>query len=192
MLLAMFYVGVLVWALICALAALVAGDSVGARTGYVKRALVGVGVGAVFGIANIYLAGLLGAVNDLFASLAPAQLDRFTSSIITRALLTTGAATLTAIAVGALTTKSAFAMLKCAIVGAAFGLVIGIANAAVVLIALYAVIPAMEAAGLDRSSRVLFAAAVMVSGAVIDIAVAVIALRMLRAWRTAASPANTA
>jgi hypothetical protein len=183
--LAVFYVSALIWAFICALAAIVAGAAVGSRMSPVKRALVGVGVGAVFGIASVYLADLLRPASDLFELLLPAQFVRLVPSV-SRALLMIGAATLTATAVGTLSTRSGFAIRGYAIVGAAFGLLVGIAHTMLLLIARYVVFPAMEAAGLYSLSPAFLFAAMMAIGVIVDITLAVVAFRLFRGRRVAA------
>ena len=182
----LFYVAALAWwAFICALAAIVAGAAICSRMSPVKRALVGVGVGAVFGIASVYLADLLRPASDLFELLLPAQFVRLVPSV-SRALLMIGAATLTATAVGALSTRSGFAIRGYAIVGAAFGLLVGIAHTMLLLIARYVVFPAMEAAGLYSLSPAFLFAAMMAIGVIVDITLAVVAFRLFRGRRVAA------
>ncbi len=178
--LAVFYASTLAWwVFICALAAVVAGAAVGSRMSPVKRALVGVAVGAVFGIASVYWADILRPASDLFELLLPAQFVRLVPSV-SRALLMIGAATLTATAVGALSTRSGFAVRRYAIVGAAFGLLVGIAHTTLLLIARYVVFPAMEAAGLDSLSPAFLFPAMMSIGVIVDITLAVVAFRLFR------------
>ena len=184
--LALFYVAALAWgAFICALAAIVAGAAVGSRLSYVKRALVGVGVGVVCGIASVYLAGFIGAGAFRFEWLFPAQFYSLDTSVIATLLIIV-AATLTATAVGALSTRSGFAIRGYAIVGAAFGLLVGIAHTMLLLIARYVVFPAMEAAGLYSLSPAFLFAAMMAIGVIVDITLAVVAFRLFRGRRVAA------
>ena len=183
--LAVFYVSALIWAFICALAAIVAGAAVGSRMSSVKRALVGVGVGAAFGVASVYLLVFHGAAIHRFVSLFPDQFYRFAPTVIAT-LLMIGAATLTATAVGALATRSGFAIRRYALVGASFGLVVSIAHTMLLLIARNVVLPAMEAMGLYRLSPVSFGAEIMVIGVLVDITLAVVAVRLLRGrWNPA-------
>ena len=183
--LAVFYVSALIWAFICALAAIVAGAAVGNRMSSVKRALVGVGVGAVFGVASVYLLVFHGAAIHRFVSLFPDEFYRFAPTVIAT-LLIIGATTLTATAVGALATRSVAALPGYAIVGAAFGLVLGIAHTMLLLIARYVVFPAMEAAGLYSLSPAFLFAAMMAIGVIVDITLAVVAFRLFRGRRVAA------
>ncbi len=192
--LALFYVAALVWgAFICALAAIAAGAAVGSRVSYVKCALVGVGVGVVCGIASIYLAGFIGAGAFRFDEwLFPAQFYSLDPSVIAT-LLITGETTLTATAVGALATRSVAALRGYAIVGAAFGLVVGIAHAVLLLIASNAALPAMAAAtGIYHPSPVPVGVTIAVIDVTVDITLAVVAVRLLRGRRSAEFADDTA
>ena len=185
MLLALFYVVALVWgAFICALAAIVAGAAVGGRMSPVKHALVGVGVGAVSGVASVYLFVLHGAAIHRFVLLFPDEFYRFAPTVIAT-LLIIGATTLTATAVGALATRSVAALPGYAIVGAAFGLVLGIAHAMLLLIARYVALPAMGAMGLYHPSPVWVGVTIAVIDVTVNITLAVVALRLFRGRRSA-------
>ena len=185
--LAVFYASTLAWwVFICALAAIVAGAAICSRMSPVKRALVGVGVGAVFGIASVYLAGFIGAGAFRFEWLFPAQFYSLDTSVIATLLIIV-ATTLTATAVGALSTRSGLAIRRYAIVGAAFGLVVGIAHAVLILIARNAALPAMAAAtGLYHPSPVSVGATIAVIDVTVDITLAVVAFRLFRGRRVAA------
>jgi hypothetical protein len=79
-----------------------------------------------------------------------------------------------------------FAIRGYAIVGAAFGLLVGIAHTMLLLIARYVVFPAMEAAGLYSLSPAFLFAAMMAIGVIVDITLAVVAFRLFRGRRVAA------
>lgn len=117
-----------------------------------KRVLIGAAVGVLFGLAFLYLlVSFVSAVGDLFTLLMPPQLDRFALAMVTTLLLTT-ATTLAAVAVGTLAGRSVVAVGRCAVVGAVFGLTVGVTNSALRLAASAAVGPAIEAIGWNPAS----------------------------------------
>ena len=173
--LAIFYGSALVWAFRCALVAMVAGAAVNGRTSYWKGALVGMLVGAVFGIIIVYLISSVGTVTFFLTFLFPAPLDRFSPNLAS-ILLTAMAAAITGLAVGVSAGQSAPVVRRCVIVGVVFGLVLSIADVAVSL----AAIPAIEGAGLGSLSAVTFGLVSMIVGATIDVALTVFSFRFVR------------
>ena len=186
---AIFFAAVLVWAFLCLLSAVVSAAAVDAPVSYRKAVMTGVGVGAIFGIASIYLVSFIGMASYLFTLLAPVDLDRFAPAF-SSVLLAILAAAIAGAVVGALATRGTTGIGRCAAVGAVFGLVVGIANAGVPSVVQSVLIPAMEIAGLDRPSAVTFGVATMVLGVIIDIALAIIAFRFVRRRWGPAPPAT--
>ena len=177
--LAVFYVSTLIWAFWCVLVAIVAGAAAGNRTSHWKRALVGLLVGAAFGIIIGTLTSFVGSVTFLLLTLLPAPLNRL-AAYCAGTLLSVVAAAFTGLAVGLLEARLVPVVRRCVIVGVAFGLVLGIANAAVTPVWANALIPALEAVGIGRVSAVWFGAATMASGAIVDLALTVVAFRIVR------------
>lgn len=184
--LTIFYASALVWAFPCAISAIVAGAVLNGAMRPWKRALVGVGVGAVFGIAIVFLVSFVSAVSFFLAVLLPARFAPVFTSII----LTIIAATIAGTAVGALAPRSARAVRRCALVGFVFGLVIGIANAAVAPVVRFAVSPDTGWTSIGDFSAEGFGVLVMVVGIIVDMALAIAALLWLRRLRDGRSPAS--
>ena len=187
--LTVFLVSASIWVFFCVLAAVVSAAAVDAPGRYRKAAITGVVVGVIFGFASVGLVAQLGVVRRLFTLLALVQLGRIAPGVIS-VLLAILAGAIAGTAVGALATRSSAGIRRCAVVGTAFGLVLGIANAALSPVASNAVIPAMEAVGLYRPSAVEIGWAIMVTGAAVDIALAVAAFRFVRRSRNATSSAR--
>ena len=145
--LAVFYASAAIWAFLCVLVAIVAGAAAGSRTSHWKRALVGALVGAMFGIITGALVSFVGAVTFFLISVLPAPVDRY-ALYLTGILLSVTAAALAGLAVGLLEVRSVPIVRRCVIVGVAFGLVLGIANAMVAPVWMNAFIPALEAVGI--------------------------------------------
>ena len=177
--LAVFYVSALIWAFLCVLVAIVAGAAAGNRTSHWKRALVGLIVGAAFGVIIVALISVVGAVSFFLAYLLQSLLDSF-GIYFAGILIGVAAAALAGLAVGLLERRSAVIVRRCVIVGAIFGLALGIANAAVLPVWENALIPALEAVGIGHPSAVSFGAATMASGVMVDLALAVAAYRFVR------------
>ena len=177
--LAVFYASALIWAFLCALVAIVAGAAAGSRTRHWKTVLVGLLVGAAFGVIVDALVSVVGAVSFFLLSLLPALLDSF-AIYFSGILLIVAAAAFTGLAVGLLARRSAAVVRRCAIVGVAFGLVLGIANAAALPVWENALIPALEAVGIGPLSAASVGAATMVSGVTVELALAIIAFRFVR------------
>ncbi len=188
--LAVFYVSTLIWAFLCVLVAIVAGAAAGNRTSHWKRALVGLLVGAAFGIIIGALTSFVGSVTFLLLTLLPAPLNRL-AAYCAGILLSVAAAAFTGLAVGLLEARLVPVVRRCVIVGVAFGLVLGIANAAVTPVWANALIPALEAVGIGRVSAVWFGAATMASGVIVDLALTVVAFRIVRRrWGVAMARSN--
>ena len=184
MLVAAFFGSALIWGFICVLAAIVVGAAFRNPVSWWKRVLVGAVVGALFGFLILYLlVSLVSVVAYLFTLLTPARLDPFALATVTT-LLMAGATTLTAIAVGALADRSAVRVREYAMVGAAFGLIVGVTNSVLRLVASTAVIPALEAAGWSPAPGTYWSALLAIQ-LVADIALAVVAYRLLRRRRVA-------
>ena len=187
--LAVFYASALIWAFLCVLVAIVAGAAAGSRTSHWKRALVGALVGAAFGVITGALVSFVGAVTFFLISVLPAPVDRY-ALYLTGILLSVTAAALAGLAVGLLEARSVPIVRRCVIVGVAFGLVLGIANAMVAPVWMNAFIPALEAVGIGRLSTVSVGAATMVSGVIVDLALAAVSFRFVRRKWAAATPAT--
>ena len=185
MLIAAFFGSALIWAFICALAAIIVGPALDRPASLWKRVLVGAVVGAVFGFVLLYLlVSLVAALGFLFTLLTPEPLDRYALALVTT-LLMAGATTLAAIAVSAFADRSAAAIRRCVLVGAAFGLVVGIANSAIRMVASTAAIPVLEDVGLLAEPGTYWALITAVQ-VIADIALAIAAYRLIRARRAAA------
>ena len=177
--LAVFYASALIWAFLCALVAIVAGAAAGSRTRHWKTALVGLLVGAAFGVILGALVSFFGTVTFFLISALPAPVARF-ALYIAGILLSVAAAAFTGLAVGLLERRSAAIVRRCLIVGVAFGLVLGTANAAVSPVWKNVLIPALEAVGIARLSAASFGVATMVIGVIVDLALAAVAFRFVR------------
>ena len=185
-----FVASALIWAFFCALAAIVAGAALNEPVSVWKRVLIGAAVGVLFGLAFLYLlVSFVSAVGDLLTLLMPPQLERFALAMATTLLLTT-ATTLAAVAVGALVDRSVAAIRKCALVGVAFGLAAGVTNSTLRLVASGAVIPAIEAIGWNPASGAYWAALTVIQ-AVVDILLAIVFLRAIRARRNSGPSATS-
>ena len=177
--LAVFYASALIWAFLCVLVAVVAGAAAGRRPRHWKTALVGLLVGAAFGVVTGALFSFVAAMTVFPISLLPALL--FSLAIyFTPIALSVAAAGVAGLAVGLLERRSAAIVRRCLIVGVAFGLVLGIANAAVAPVWANVLFPALEAVGIGRWSAQWFGVATIVSGVIVDSALAVVAFRFVR------------
>ena len=187
---AIFYASALIWAFFCVLVAVVSVAAVAGPVSYRKATIVGVVVGVIFGVATVSLVKYLGVAGRLFNLLALLQLGGIAPGVISLlfAILAGAIAGATA---GRFATRDTSGMRRCATVGVAFGLALGIANAAVTPVSINALIPALEAVGIGRLSVVWIGAATMVSGVIVDLALAVVAFRFVRR-RWGATPPATA
>ena len=177
--LAVLYASALIWAFLCVLVAVVAGAAAGGRPRHWKTALVGLLVGAAFGVVTGALFSFVAAMTVFPISLLPALL--FSLAIyFTPIALSVAAAGVAGLAVGLLERRSAAIVRRCLIVGVAFGLVLGIANAAVAPVWANVLFPALEAVGIGRWSAQWFGVATIVSGVIVDSALAVVAFRFVR------------
>ena len=176
---AIFYASAAIWAFLCVLVAIVAGAAAGSRTSHWKRALVGLLVGAAFGVIIVALLSRDPAENSFLVSLSQILLNRFALYFVP-ILLSVAAAAFTGLAVGMLERRSAAIVRRCVIVGVIFGLALGIANAAVSPVWMNVLGPALEAVGIARLSAASFGVATMVSGVIVDLALAIIAFRFVR------------
>lgn len=188
--LAVFYASALIWAFLCVLVAIVAGAAAGNRTSHWKRGLAGLLVGAAFGVITGALISFIGAVTFFLISVLPAPVDRY-ALYLTGILLSVTAAALAGLAVGLLEARSAPVVRRCVIVGVAFGLVLGIANAMVAPVWENALIPVLEVVGIGRWSAPSVGVATMVSGVIVDLALAVVAFRFVRRrWGVVSARSN--
>ena len=185
-----FFGSALIWAFFCALAAIVAGAALNEPVSVWKRVLIGAAVGVLFGLAFLYLlVSFVSAVGDLFTLLMPPQLDRFALAMVTT-LLMIAATTLAAVAVGTLAGRSVVAVGRCALVGAVFGLTVGVTNSALRLAASAVVVPAIEAIGWNPASGSFWAALTVIQ-AMVDILLAIVFLRAIRARRNSEPSATS-
>ena len=182
--LAVFVVSASIWAFFGVLTAVVAVAAVAAPVRYWKAVMAGVVVGFLYGLASVALIFYLGVVGRLVALLALAQLGLI-APIVVSVLLAILAGAIAGAAAGAFATRDSSGTRKCAMFGAAFGLVLGVANAALPLVVGDVVIPAIEAVGLQRPRAVVYGAATMAGGIIIDLVLAFIAFRLIRRrWGT--------
>ncbi len=187
--LAVFYASALIWAFLCVLVAVVAGAAAGGRPRHWKTALVGLLVGAAFGVVTGALFSFVAAMTVFPISLLPALLLSL-AIYFTPIALSVAAAGLAGLAVGLLERRSAAIVRRCLTVGVIFGLVLGIANAALAPVWMNALIPALEAAGIGRWSAQSIGAATMASGVMVDLALAAVAFRFVRHRWGAAAPST--
>lgn len=188
--LTVFVVSASIWAFLGVLAAVVATAALPAQAIYWKPAIVGAVVGFLYGLASVGLVFYLGVVGRLVALLALAQLGRI-APIAVSVLLAILAGAIAGAAAGSFATRDSTGTRRCAMVGAAFGLVLGVVNAAVPLLVGNVAIPAIEAVGLQRPRAVVYGATIMAIGIVVDLTLAFIAFRLVgRRWR-GAPPATT-
>ena len=188
----MLFVVALIWAFFCVLVSVVSVASVAGPASYRRAATVGLVVGVIFGLSSVGLVRYLGVVGYLFTLLALVQLGGIAPGVISL-LFAILAGAIAGAAAGRFATRDAFGMRRCATVGVAFGLVLGVSNAAVTPVWTNALIPALEAVGIGRPSAVWFGAAAMASGVIVDLALAVIAFRFVRRrWGAPASATGTA
>ena len=187
--LVIFVASALIWAFFCVLVAVVSVAAVAGPVSYRKAAMVGVVVGAIFGVVTVSLVVYPGVAGRLFSLLALVQLGGIAPGVISLlfAILAGAIAGATA---GRFATRDTSNMRWCAMVGVAFGLVLGIANAAVAPVWINALIPALEAVGIGPLSPVSFGVATMVSGVIVDLALAAIAFRFVRRRWGAAAPST--
>lgn len=191
MLVAAFFGSALIWSFICVLAAIVVGAASHNPAIWWQRVLVGAIIGTLYGFVVIYLlVSLVAILGFLFTLLTPAPLDRYAPALVTT-LLMAGATTLAAIGVGILSDRSAAAMRRCAMVGAAFGLVVGIANSAVRIVASSVAAPLIRADGLLAEPGTYWALITAIQ-VIIDIALAIVAYRMPGRRSIAPQPADPA
>ena len=187
--LTVFVASASIWAFFCVLVAVVSAAAVDAPGRYRKAAMVGLPVGIIFGVASVYSVVYLGVTGRLALLLALAQLDRIASSAIS-VMFAILAGAIAGAAAGAVATRNADGVRRCATAGVAFGLVMGIANAAVAPFVWNVVFPAMEAVGVERPRAVAFGAATMAIGVMVDLALALIAFRFVRRRWGLATPAT--
>ena len=179
-----FVVAASIWVFFCVLVAVVSAAAVNAPGRYRKAATAGVVAGVIFGPASVGLVAYLGAVGHLVMLLALVQLGRIAPGVIS-VLLAILAGGFAGTAAGVVATRNASGTRRCATVGAVFGLVLGIANAAVAPFLWNVVFPAMEAVGLDSPRPVVFGATTMAIGVMGDLALALVAFRLVRRrWGT--------
>lgn len=177
--LAVFVVAASIWVFFCVLVAVVSAAAVNAPGRYRKAAIAGVVVGVIYGLASVSVVANLGLMGRLITLLAMVQLGRIAPGLIS-VLFAIVAGSIAGAVAGAVSTRNAAGIRRCATVGVAFGLVMGIANAAVAPVWANALIPALEAVGIGRLSAVWFGAATMVSGVMVDLALAAVAFRFVR------------
>ena len=91
---------------------------------------------------------------------------------------------------GLLARRSAAIVRRCVIVGVIFGLALGIANAAVSPVWMNVLGPALDAVGIARLSAASFGVVTMVSGVIVDLALAAVAFRFVRRSWAAPPPAT--
>lgn len=190
MLVAAFFGSGLIWSFLCVLAAIVVGAASHNPISWWKRVLVGAIIGTLYGFAVLYLlVSLVAALGFLFTLLTPEPLDRYALALVTTILMA-GATTLAAIGVGILSDRSAVAMRRFAMVGVAFGLVVGIANSTLRIVASTAAIPALKGDGLLAEPGT-YSALVTAIQIFVDIALAIAAYRFVRRrWGTASARGN--
>ena len=174
-----FFASAVIWAFLCAAIALVATSWVHSLPVRWKSALIGGGIGLVFGLAIIYLSGYIRISTYLFRLLAPTQLDRFASEFTT-ILLATFAGGITGFAVSGLVKRSRAVLQRSAATGALFGMVLGLANVAVGAGVKLVMIAAVGSISLAGPSAATFGVATLLCITVIDMALTIIAFRLVR------------
>ena len=177
--LTVFLVAASIWVFFCVLVAVVSAAAVDAPGRYRKAAIVGLVVGTIFGVVSVYLVAYLGVSVRLVALLALVQLGRV-APVLVSVLLAILAGAIAGAAAGAVATRNAASIRLCATVGVVFGLVLGIANAAVAPFLWNVVFPAMEAVGVRSPWPVVFGATTMAIGVMVDLALALVAFRIIR------------
>ncbi len=177
--LAVFVAAASIWVFFCVLVAVVSAAAVDAPGRYRKAATVGLVVGIIFGVVSIYLVAYLGVSVRLVALLALVQLGRV-APLLVSVLFAILAGAIAGAAAGAVATRSAVGVRRCVVVGTAFGLVLGIANASVAPFLWNIVFPAIEAVGVRSPRLVVFGAATMAIGVMVDLALALVAFRIIR------------
>lgn len=188
--LTVFVVAASIWVFFCVLVAVVAAAAVDVPGRYRKAAAAGVIVGVIFGFASVSVVTNLGLVGRLITLIAMVQLGSI-APVILSVLFAIVAGSIAGAAAGTVATRNAVGVRRCATVGVAFGLVIGIANAAVAPVWANALIPALESLGVGRFSAVWFGVATMASGVAVDLTLAAIAFGFVRR-RWGATPPATA
>ena len=181
-----FVVAASIWVFFCVLVAVVSAAAVDAPGRYRKAATAGLVVGVHFGIASVGLLANFGVVGHLFTLLAMVQLDRFASVLIS-VLFAIVAGSLAGATAGVVATRNAAGVRRCATVGVAFGLVMGIANALVAPFVGNVMFPAMEAMGVESPRALVFGSVTMAIGVTVDLVLAAVAFRFVRR-RWAAAP----
>lgn len=156
-----FYASALMGAFPRVLVAIVAGAAAGTRTSHWKRGLIGALVRAAFGI-------ILDAVSFFLISLLQSPLESF-AIYFSAIFLSVAVVAVAGLAVGLLERRSTAIVRWCVIVAVAFGLVLGIANAAVRPVWEKVFILALAPEGITPVSAVLIGAATLIGGAIVDL-----------------------
>ena len=196
MFLTILFAAALASAFVSAAAAVIVAAAGANPVSYRISVLVGSGVGIAFGIASIYLVSFVGAVTFFIAFLLPAQFDAM-ASIFVLILLDIARAALAGTAVAAVAGRSSLTIRRGALIGAGFGLFIGIANR-VANILLYSAgapaiaAPAIAALGLDWPSAFKDGTVITVILIALDIALTFAAFRFVRSRRLPAKPTVSA
>ena len=187
--LVIFVASALIWAFFCVLVAVVSVAAVAGPVNYRRAAMVGAVVGAIFGVAIVSLIVYLGVAGRLINLLVMVQLGGMAPVAISLVFAIPAGAIAGATA-GRFAARDPSVMRRCATVGVAFGLVLGIANAAVAPVWANVLFPALEAVGIGRWSASWVGEATMVSGVIVDVALAAVAFRFVRRRWGAALPAT--
>ena len=187
--LAFIFGGALAWAFLCTAIALVAASWTHGRPNRWKAAFIGASVGAVFGVAIVYLADAFRIPAYIFRAVAPAQLGGFASAF-NAILIAAASGGTTGVAVGALVGRSRRALRRSAAAGVAFGLVLGLANVAVGAAVKFVIIAVLGSVSFAGPSATAFGVATMLCIAIIDTGLAFVAIRYARPTRRAASSAG--
>lgn len=174
-----FVVAASIWVFFCVLVAVVSAAAINAPGRYRKAATAGVVVGVIFGLASVSVVANLGLAGHLFMLLALVQLGRIAPGIIS-VLFAIVAGSIAGATAGVVTTRNAVGVRRCATVGVAFGLVMGIANALVAPFVGNVMFPAMEAMGVESPRAVVFGSVTMAIGVTVDLVLAAVAFRFVR------------
>lgn len=111
------------WVLFCAAAGVVTAAAMRGSASYVKSALLGAVIGVACGLTRFYAIDIA----DLEGLQSPSLVSRVATGLV-GTLVITGFAAATGAAVARLAVKSPSDMRRCAMVGAGYGLLIGIAG----------------------------------------------------------------
>ena len=191
MFLTIVFAAALASAFVSAAAAVIVAAAGANPVSYRISVLVGSGVGIAFGIASIYLVSFVGAVAFFIAFLLPAQFDTM-ASIFVLILLDIARAALAGTAVAAVAGRSSLTIRRGALIGAGFGLFIGIANRVANILLYSAGAPAIGALGLDWPSAFKDGTVNTVILIALDIALTFAAFRFVRSRRLPAKPTVSA